>query len=293
MIELAHGHKSGLTLPNPIVLGVGVVGHGEATPRGLDLARVGAVVVGPILQSSRAGAAPPRVAETNSGLVVQTGLQNRGIRAVVQRFAPLWVRVGCPVIAHVADNRPPAVRAIMEQLAEVNGLAGMELALPRQADARATAALVGEAVAATELPVCVKLPLERAEVLAWPAADAGAACLVVGQPPLGTLHRPQVPSFVGIRARAAVDGAGRSAVRGEVFGPLTLPLALRALEAVANLNLACGLAACGGIHTWEHVEQALAAGARAVQVDSAVWVEPGVPGRLVAAWEARQALEQR
>ena len=56
-----------------------------------------------------------------------------------------------------------------------------------------------------------------------------------------------------------------------------------ALLQVASLQLPAALIACGGIHTADHVRQALAAGAQAVQIDSAVWVEPGLPGRLVRA----------
>ena len=50
--------------------------------------------------------------------------------------------------------------------------------------------------------------------------------------------------------------------------------------AVAKLDLSCVLIACGGIHTLFQVQQALTAGAQAVQIDSAVWVEPGLPARL-------------
>lgn len=289
MIELASGHKTGLALPNPILLGVGTIGYGEVTPRGLDPARMGAVVVGPILQASRAGGAPPRVAETNGGLVLQTGMQNRGLRTVMQRYAALWGRLGCPVIAHVADSRPAAVRTIVEALAEPVGLAGIELALPRQADARAAAALVGEAVRGTELPVCVKLPLEQATQMAEAAVAAGAACLVVGLPSLGMLRRHSEPANVRNGGHTMQGANGQTALCGEVFGPLTFALTLRAVDAVASLGLGCGLIASGGVHTWPQVEQALAAGSQAVQIDSAVWVEPGLPGRLVTEWEARRA----
>ncbi|NJN80884.1 MAG: hypothetical protein HC802_00365 [Caldilineaceae bacterium] len=57
-----------------------------------------------------------------------------------------------------------------------------------------------------------------------------------------------------------------------------------ALVAVVDLDLpACALIACGGIHTEAQARAALVAGASAVQIDSAVWVEPGLPGRLAEA----------
>ncbi len=55
---------------------------------------------------------------------------------------------------------------------------------------------------------------------------------------------------------------------------------LAALLDVAALHLPAALIASGGIHTAEHVRQALAAGAAAVQIDSALWVEPGIAGKL-------------
>jgi dihydroorotate dehydrogenase len=66
-------------------------------------------------------------------------------------------------------------------------------------------------------------------------------------------------------------------VKGALFGPLTFASMLAALSAVANLQLPCALIACGGVHTAAQVQESLATGAHAVQVDSAVWVEPGLP----------------
>ena len=51
-------------------------------------------------------------------------------------------------------------------------------------------------------------------------------------------------------------------------------------EQVGSLDLACPLIACGGIHTATQAQQILAAGASAIQIDSAIWIEPGLPARL-------------
>ncbi len=76
-------------------------------------------------------------------------------------------------------------------------------------------------------------------------------------------------------------------MRGPVYGPAAFAPMLNALEQVAALALPAALIAAGGIHTAAQVQQALDAGAGAVQIDSAVWVEPGLPSRLVAALIAR------
>ncbi len=266
-IDLAPNHKLGLTVANPILLGCGAIGYGEATPKGLDLAALGAVVVGPILNASRGGAQPPRLAHVTGGIVLETGLQNRGVSKIISHFARFWPRLGCPVVAQVADDRVSILARTLARLAEAEGLHGIELLPPPDAEASLVAALVRTAERASELPIWVKLPLATATTLAPVAVDAGAVGLVIGQGLPGAALR-------------AVDGVDLP-VRGPLYGPLAFPPMLAALLDVAALGLPAALIASGGIHTAEQVRQALAAGAAAVQIDSAVWVEPGLPGRLV------------
>lgn len=270
MIDLAPHHKAGLVVANPILLAGGVIGYGEAVHPGIDLAVLGAVVVGPIVLDSRAGAGPPRLAETNGGFVLDTGLQNRGLSASLAKFARLWPRLGCPVIMQLADRQPRQLAQVAEQLTTVVGLAGLELLLPRQADVVLTSALVRTVARITDLPLWVKLPLPQAALLAPAAIEAGAAGLVVGQPPVGALpYGRETEQF--------------SVVTGALYGPLVFASMLQALTAVARLNLPGALVACGGLHTREQITQALAV-AQAVQLDSVAWVEPGWPQRL-ARWQ--------
>ena len=272
MIDLAPGHKLGLTLANPVILAAGAIGYGEALPAGLDLGLLGAVVVGPILGSSRGGGGLPRLGETSGGVVLATGPHNRGVRDVVQRFAPLWPRLGCPVIAHLADAEPDVLAKTARRLNPADGLQGLEIAVPPAADVRLAVSLVRAAVHNSELPVSVKLPLDRAELLALAMIDAGVSWLVVGLPPRGA----------GLGFDPWSDT--RQAVTGSVYGPLAFASMLMSLLAVGRLQLGAPLVACGGIHTLEQAAQALTAGAAALQVDSAVWVEPGLPQRLALAF---------
>ncbi len=239
------------------MLAGGSVGYGEALPSTLNLGAFGAVVVGPITRHSRRGSEPPRLAESVAGLVLQTGLQNRGVRSVLRDFARLWPRLGLPVVAQVADAEPEDALVTGARLAQAEGVAGLELLLARDADRRQAAELVKLLVRRVDLPLLVKLPLERAAELAGPCVDAGASGLVVGRPPLGAAIRP--------------DGV---TIRGDYYGPGVFPVMLAALLAVKDLGLPCSLTACGGVHTREQAHHCLAAGADAVQLDSVVWVEP-------------------
>ncbi len=267
-IDLAPNHKLGLMVANPLLLGAGAIGYGEAVPRGLDPAQLGAVVVGPLLSGSRGGTPPPRLAHANGGIVLDTGLQNRGVNNAIQQYGKLWEKLGCPVIVQVVESHPPTLAKIADKLAQVRGLQGIELLPPDEIDGARLGTLVRTVDRSCELPVWVKLPLAKAAALAPAACEAGAVGLVVGQAPSATAMR-------------MVDGELRP-VRGLLYGPLVFTQMLDVLLQVAALGLPAALIACGGIHTQEQVRQALAAGAQAVQIDSAVWVEPGLAGRLAA-----------
>ncbi|MCC6166573.1 MAG: hypothetical protein IT329_05035 [Caldilineaceae bacterium] len=265
-IELAPGHKQGLPVASPVIVAGGMVGYGETLPRGLAPEKLGALVVGPILGRSRAGAAQPRLAETVGGMVLDTGLQNRGAASVLGKFAKLWPRLGCPVVAQVADGEPRGPAYLADRMAGLPGLSGFEL-LPLTDEIALVQRMVRGLAERSDLPVWVKLPLASAAAWAAPLVDAGANGLVVAQPPLGRLTR----------------GTGSTQVRGALYGPGVLPLMLEGLAAVAEQGLPCALLACGGIHTAAQAQQALALGAHAIQLDTVVWVEPAAAGWIAEA----------
>lgn len=275
MIELAPGHKFGLDLANPVVLAGGTIGYGEAVPSGANLSSLGAVVIGPFTRNSRAGSEPPRLAETNGGIVLNTGLQNRGVKAARRRFGRLWPGLGCPVIAQVADSMPRMLGRVAEQLATADGVSGLELLIPRHATLDVVRELIRQATYNCDLPVMAKLPIESAAAMAPTAVDAGAAALVIAQPPTATGY-------------VRVENGEQIAVTGSIHGPLSFASVCAAFEMVHSLELPCPLIACGGIHTLSQAGQILDAGARAFQIDSAFWVEPGLPARLARALAANE-----
>lgn len=265
MIELAPRHKIGLPVDSPILLAAGSVGYGDAIHPGIDTSQLGGVVVGPITRHSIRGSETPRLAETSGGFVLQTGLQNRGVSAVIKNFARLWSRLGCPVIAQIADNSPEEAASTARRLAQVDGLMGLELRISPHAQPNEVRPLLRTIRRSTDLPVWVKLPLTGVEELAHAAAIAGADALVVASPLTGA----------GVAANGTV-------VRGDLFGPAAFAPMLAALVTVAELALDLPLIACGGIHTAPQVRQVLAAGASAVQLESVVWVEPDAVEKLAS-----------
>ncbi|MCE7987537.1 MAG: hypothetical protein DYG89_40745 [Caldilinea sp. CFX5] len=271
MIDLAPGHKTGLIVKSPVLLAGGSVGYGEAMTSGVDVKALGAVVVGPLLRQSGSGIGPPRVAELTGGMVLGVGAQNRGVNDVVKRFARPWARLGAPVIVQVAESRPSALTFVLERLAPVPAVAGIELLIGNGTDAEVVQRAIYTTMQISDLPIWVKLPLAAAVQLAPVAVAAGAVGIVVGQPPPAAALR-------------AMPTGAPALVQGTLYGPVVYHLMFAALLAVSKLALPAALIACGGIHTAEQARTVLQIpGVRALQIDSALWIEPGLPGRLATA----------
>ena len=267
MIELAPDHKLGLPVACPVMLGAGAIGYGESRHRELTLDGFGAVVIGPFTRRSRRGSQPPRMAETLGGFVRRVDLQNRGVSAAVRKFAGLWPRLGCPVVAQLGDSEEEEAASTARRLSGVEGIEGFELVCSPAGSEREISRLLEALLVETDLPVLAKLPLVRASTLAPALIAAGAAGIVVGSPPIG----------------AAMKGDGWT-VTGEVFGPGVYPMMLAALMEVKGLGLTGSLIACGGIHTRNQALHCLAAGADALQLDSLAWVEPAAASIVAAAF---------
>ncbi len=279
MIDLAPNHKLGLIVDNPILLAGGSIGYGEAIHAGLDLSKLGGAVVGPVLLKSRAGAPPARLHEFDGGVTIATGLQNRGLDATLRTHSRLWPRLGCPVIVQVADDNPRSLARVVQKLDIIEGVVGFELLLPNEIDTYALRTLIRMVVDSCDLPLWVKLPIARAVELAPVCVHYEAVGLVVG-----TANSRSVVSGSVVSMSENSDSLNTDSLNtAYTYGPFVFPHMLSVLGQIATLRLDCALIACGGIHNVEQVKQVLAAGARAVQIDSALWVEPGLPGRLVDA----------
>ena len=156
-------------------------------------------MVGPIQGGSRDGSPPPRLAHLNGGIVLETGLQNRGLNSAVHATQKSGRSL---VVQSLHSGRQPSDGAGQgrHEADEAAGLSAFELLLPAQADASMAVNLVRAVVRYGDLPLWVKAPLATAVQLAPVVVEAGAVGLVVGQP------------FTGAGLRFPGDGSRRCAV---------------------------------------------------------------------------------
>lgn len=264
MIELAPNSKTGLSLRSPFLLGSTAVGWGDAWPPGVEPEWFGALVTPPLTLQAQRGTAGPRLAEIPGGFILNTGDHNPGLRRVLRDDVAGWDSLGLPVIVALAGSAPDDWLRLGERLEDV-GIAALEAHLSAGVSPREAGGWIANLKRACQLPVLAKVRATNAVLLAEACAGGGADALVVATPP-----------------RAAAAAAEGDIVEGPVGGPAAFPFTLRALRAVAGLDLGLPLIAVGGITTEDDVRACWEAGAIALQLRSVLWTAPASVAGLVA-----------
>lgn len=268
---------AGLVLPTPVLIASGCAGTGRELSGLVDLRKVGGLVSRSITLEARKGSPPPRIAETPSGTVWTTGLQNPGIQSFIEVELPRLARGGTPVIASIAGGSLEEYVRLIGALQTRPEVAGVELHLSGPDDELRrdvlgehidrTGEIVGAVARMSLVPVFAKVPMTATELpeLAQACIRAGAHGLTIGGP----------PAALGVRSATLRPALGP--VTGWMSGPALKPLTLRAVFEAARAVPDAPILAVGGVRTAEDAVEMFLAGASAVQVGTAVLVDPSAP----------------
>lgn len=238
-----------LDLASPWMNAAGMLGF--APPADLpQLDPPGAFVTNAVSLRARTPAESRALLEYPGGALLHTGLVNPGIQKVLKKYAPRWARSSLPIWVHLLGETPDEIYRLARQLENVEGVLALEVSLPPQAEPALCLEMIQAACG--ELPVAAYLALNQSSA-EWlhQLSASGASGLVLGAP------------------RGSLPGAGGKLVSGRLYGPGLLPQTLAALKSLAGMGLP--LIAGAGIFSRADGAACLAAGARAVQVDTALW----------------------
>jgi dihydroorotate dehydrogenase (NAD+) catalytic subunit len=270
----------GLRLRNPVLTASGTSGYGEEMAPYFDTGRIGGIVCKSVSLKPRKGHPPPRLAETPAGMLNSIGLQNVGVEAFISGKLP-WLRAsGTTVIASIFGHRIEEFAELAARLDGQEGISALELnvSCPNTAtggvefgvDPAATRRVTEAVRANTRLPVIVKLSPNVTDitVIARAALDGGAHVLSL------------VNTFFGM----AVDIYRRrpilSSGTGGLSGPAIRPMAVHLVRKVARA-VDAPIIGIGGISTARDAMEFIIAGASAVQVGTAIFVDPLAPVKIL------------
>ncbi len=269
---------AGIRLANPVLVASGTFGYGDEINDLCPVKELGAVVTKTITLTPREGNPPPRLAEVSSGILNTIGLQNMGVERFLSEKWDRLSRLQVPVIVSVAGGKAEDYEGTVRRLSGAKGVAGIELNLSCPnlkkriicQDEGLVADIIRRVKRVSRVPVIAKLSPQVIDLagLARRCVDNGADILSL------------VNTFPGMAIDIKTRKPKLSTVVGGMSGPAVKPLALRCVWE-ASRAVTVPVIGGGGIMTADDAVEFLIAGAAAVSMGTALFVDPARPGKVV------------
>lgn len=269
-----------LELRNPVMTASGTFGYGWEYEDFVDFNRMGGIIVKATTGSNREGNRYPRMAETHKGMLNAIGLQNKGVDYFVSDIYPKIKDYPTNMIVNVSGSTIEEYEAVAEKINELENIAAIELNIscPNVKEGGmafgtscASAQSVTKAVRKLyKKTLIVKLSPNVTNIaeIAKAVEDEGADCL----------------SLINTLLGMAIDAEKRtpilSTITGGLSGPAVKPIALRMVwQASKAVNIP--LIGIGGISSATDAIEFLLAGASAIQIGTANFIDPSVTMKIV------------
>lgn len=284
---------AGMEMKNPVVVASGTFGFGREYSQFYDLSELGGISVKGLTLHPREGNPAPRIAETPMGILNSVGLQNPGVDGFIADELPWLKGQGTRIIANISGNTPEEYGIMCEKLSEAGvDMIEVNISCPNVKAGglqygvvpEMAAEVTQEAKAHSAVPVMVKLSPNVTSVaeIAKAVEQAGADAVSL------------INTIRGMRIDVNTRRPVLRMNTGGLSGPAVLPVAVRMVWEAAQA-VSIPILGLGGIRTGEDAAQMLLAGATAVAVGTACFVDPYAPLKVrdgLAELARRQGLQR-
>ena len=265
---------AGIAMNTPVLTASGTFGFGEEFADFVDLHRLGGVMVKGTTLKPRRGNDGVRITETPMGMMNCIGLENPGVESFLKETLPRLQAYDMNVIVNISGSTVEEY-GILAELLDVSGVAALELnvscpnvregGIVFGTDPKAAAAVVREAKSHTKKPVILKLSPNVTDIVTMAKAVEAAGADVI------SLINTLMGMEINIRTRKPTLGN----ITGGLSGPCVKPVALRMVWQVAQA-VQVPIIGMGGITSWEDAVEFFLAGASAIAVGTANFMDPAV-----------------
>ena len=274
---------AGLRLANPTLTCSGTCGYAFEYADFMDLSGLGAFVTKSITLEERAGNEPARIVETRGGMLNAIGLANVGLKRFLAEKVPQLRKMPCPVVVNVAGHSFDDYAETCAAMDPLDCVAAVELnvSCPNVKDGLTFGTHPGRLKELTaevkkvlpHKPLVVKLSpnVEDVTVTARAAIEGGAEMLSL------------VNTFTAMSIDVWKRRPRLANVTGGLSGPAIKPVALHMVSRVyRNVAKSAGvpIVGMGGVQTWQDAAEFLLAGASAVAIGTALFVDPATPNKV-------------
>jgi dihydroorotate dehydrogenase (NAD+) catalytic subunit len=276
---------AGLKLANPVFTVSGTCGYADELADFMDVNSLGGFITKSITLKPRKGNPPPRIVETDAGMLNAIGWANVGLDKFIEEKIPVISKMNTAVFVNLAGNTIDEYTAVAERLASENAIAGFELNIscpnvehggisfgtdPEQVNAVTSAVkrVCGEKILMVKLAPAVT----DISAIAAAAVDAGADAL--------SLINTFTAMVIDIETRRPVLANKTGGLSGPAIKPIAVYLVNKVYNEVTK-ERGIPILGMGGIRTASDAVEFIIAGASAVGVGTANFVKPGCAANII------------
>ena len=271
---------AGIQFQNPVLTASGTFGYGMEYTDFIDLNLLGGIVVKGLSIKPSHGNSPPRMVETASGMLNAIGLQNIGVEVFINEKLPLLKKFNANIIVNFFGDTQDEYVLAAERLNDITEIAALEMniscpnvekgGMTFGTEPKITEELVRKVRKVTSSPLIVKLSPNVTDivVMAKAAVNGGADALSIINTLLGMA--------IDIKTRCPM----LANVTGGLSGPAIKPVALRMVWQVAKA-VDIPIIGIGGIMNAQDALEFIIAGATAVQVGTANFIDPSISVKII------------
>lgn len=283
MVDLSV-NLNGLILKNPVITASGTFGYGSEFDDFIDVSRLGGIILKGITAEPREGNPYPRMAETASGMLNSVGLQNKGINHFISEIYPVVSQYDTQVIVNVNGNNVAdyvKVAGLVSELDKINAIelniscpnvkmGGMAFGTVRHSARE----VIREIRGVWKRHLMVKLSPNVTSIVDFAriAEEEGADSVSL------------INTLLGMAIDARTRKPRLATITGGLSGPAVKPVALRMVWQVAR-SVKIPVVGLGGIMNTDDAVEFMVAGASAVQIGTASFIDPDISVRIIEGLE--------
>lgn len=270
----------GLVLANPVMTASGTFGYGTEFADLVDLNKLGAIIVKGTTLNPREGNPYPRMAETPSGMLNAVGLQNKGIDFFVRYIYPNISKLDTKIIVNVSGSQPDDYAEVLRRLRDCDKVAAVEINISCPNVKQGGMAFGTTTTGAAAVTKVCRGAWDRHMIVKLSPNVTDITEIARAVEAEGADSVSLVNTFLGM----AIDVERRrpllSTVTGGLSGPCIRPIAVRMVWQVAKA-VGIPVVGLGGIVSARDAVEFLLAGASAIEVGTANFLDPAVSGKIV------------
>ena len=265
----------GLQMVNPVMTASGTFGYGLEFQDFVDLEKIGGVIVKGTTLNHREGNPYPRMAETPMGMLNAVGLQNKGVHYFVEHIYPEIKDIRTNWVVNVSGSKIEDYVETASIINELDGIPAIELNISCPNVKQGGMAFGVSACGAAEVVSAVRKAYSKTLIVKLSPNVTNIAEIALAVEAAGADSVSLINTLLGMAIDVEKRRPVLSTVTGGMSGPAVKPIALRMVWQVAKA-VKIPVIGLGGIMNWRDAVEFLLAGASAIQIGTANFIDPAI-----------------